>query len=186
MERFVLELREVDPNVTGTPLLIYYYLQELRQAYSSAGRNAFLVICVLLLLHFRSLREAGLAVFPKLLAVIWMIGSMGVAQVSFNPANFLALPITLGIGLIFGVNVLSECRRGGVAGLLASSTGVAVLLSGLTAMIGFSAFLTASNRGLASFGFAMAVGVGANLLSSLLTLPALLAILARKSHAHVK
>ena len=174
LERFVKQLQRVDPKVTGTPLLIYYYLEELRNAYAAAGRNALAVICILLLIHFRSFREAGLALFPKLLGVVWMIGLMGLSHVSFNAANFLALPITLGIGLIFGVNILLECRSGGVAGLLDSSTGAAVLLSGLTAIIGFSSFLMASHLGVSSFGFVMAAGVGANLLTSLFTLPALL------------
>jgi hypothetical protein len=174
LQRFVLELEKTAPNVTGTPLLIYYYLEELRLAYSSAGTNALLVIAVLLLLHYRSLVQAGLALFPKLLGVIWMIGLMGLCGVSFNAANFLALPITLGIGLVFGVNILSQCQLGGVPGLYSSATGGGVLLSGLVATLGFACFGLANHQGVASFGFVMAAGVGANMLTSLGTLPALL------------
>ncbi len=39
LQQFVTQLREADPHVTGTPLLIFYYLEELRLAYSGAGRN---------------------------------------------------------------------------------------------------------------------------------------------------
>ena len=102
---------------------------------------------------------------------------MGVCGVSFNSANFLALPITLGIGLIFGVNVLLECQERGSGSLFRGSTGAAVMLSGLTAMLGFSSFLMVSHVGVSSFGFVMAAGVGANLLTSLLTLPALLTLI---------
>lgn len=176
LQQFVTQLRKADPAVTGTPLLIYYYLEELRLAYSAAGRNALLVIALLLLLHYRSLVQTSLALFPKLLGVVWMIGMMGVCGQSFNAANFLALPITLGIGLVFGVNILSECQNeGGVASLYGSATGGGVLLSGMVATLGFAAFMLAHHVGVASFGFVMAAGVSANMLTSLITLPALLA-----------
>ena len=101
---------------------------------------------------------------------------MGIAGVSFNSANFLALPITLGIGLIFGVSVLQECEQRGAAALFAGPIGGAVALSGLTAMLGFSSFIMVSHVGVSSFGFVMAAGLGANLLTSLLTLPALMSV----------
>jgi predicted RND superfamily exporter protein len=174
LQKFVTQLEQTAPGVTGTPLLIYYYLEELRLAYSSAGTNALLVIAVLLLIYYRSFVQAALALFPKLLGVVWMIGIMGVCGVSFNAANFLALPITLGIGLVFGVNILSQCRQDGVSGLYASATGGGVLLSGLVATLGFASFAMAHHEGVASFGFVMAAGVGANMLTSLGTLPAVL------------
>lgn len=179
LEFFVNQIIRVDPNVTGSPLLIYHYSLELRKAYSVSGRVGLSVISLLLLIHFRSLSNAALAIFPKLLGVLWMVGAMGVFGISFNSANFLALPITLGIGLIFGVNVLLECQHHGAASLFRGSTGAAVVLSGLTAMLGFSSFLMVEHVGVSSFGFVMAAGVGANLLTSLLTLPALITILKR-------
>ena len=110
-----------------------------------------------------------------------MIGCMGLFGVHFNAANFLALPITLGIGLIFGVNVLLECQEKGAAQLYSSSTSAAVVLAGLSATVGFSSFLLASHQGVASFGFVMAAGVAANLLTSLGTLPALLTVTSGRS-----
>lgn len=174
LEAFCHSLEKVDPQVTGSPFLIHSYLEELRRAYSISGRNALAVICLLLLLHFRSLKNASLALFPKLLGVVWMIGAMGVAGFTFNAANFLALPITLGIGLIFGVNVLLECQQSGAARLYTSSTASAVVLAGMSATVGFSSFLLAEHVGVSSFGFVMAAGVAANLVTSLVTLPALL------------
>ncbi len=172
LERFVHDLQRVDADVTGPPVLIYYYLEALRQAYSVSGRNALVVIALLLLIHFRSVRQAGLAMFPKLLGLIWMIGLMGTLGVGFNAANFMALPLTLGIGLVFGVQVLAECLRGRL--LFASSTGPSLLLSGLTAIVGFASLMSAEHRGIASLGLVMAIGVGTNLLTSLIVLPALL------------
>ncbi|MBX3167628.1 MAG: MMPL family transporter [Candidatus Eremiobacteraeota bacterium] len=168
--RFVKNLRHIDRNATGYAVLVYYYLEDMRKAYIQSGRNALVVIFVLLIFHFRSLSTAMLAMFPKLLGVLWMIGAMGWLGVGFNPINFLSLPLTLGIGLIFGLHVL-EARH---HCLFRDSTGPAIVLSGLATMIGFATVLTAEHKGVASFGLLMVLGVGANLLSSVITLPALL------------
>ncbi|MFN8609572.1 MAG: MMPL family transporter [Vulcanimicrobiota bacterium] len=168
--RFVKNLRHLDNDATGYAVLVYYYLEDMRKAYIQSGRNALIVIFVLLVVHFRSLRTAMLAMFPKLLGVLWMVGAMGWLGVGFNPINFLSLPLTLGIGLIFGLHVLESRHQC----LFRDSTGPAIVLSGLITMIGFATLLTAGHKGVASFGLLMVLGVGANLVSSVVTLPALL------------
>ncbi|MBS2035628.1 MMPL family transporter [bacterium] len=168
--RFVKNLRHIDRDATGYAVLVYYYLEDMRKAYIQSGRNALVVIFLLLAFHFRSLRTASLAMFPKLLGVLWMVGAMGWLGVSFNPINFLSLPLTLGIGLIFGVHVL-EARN---QCLFRDSTGPAIVLSGLVTMIGFATLLSAGHKGVASFGTLMVLGVGANLITSVIMLPALL------------
>jgi hypothetical protein len=56
--------------------------------------------------------------------------------------------------------------------LLTTSTGHAILLSGLTTIAGFASLMTAHHGGLSSFGFVISVGVMANLMVSLVVLPA--------------
>ncbi|MBS2035372.1 MMPL family transporter [bacterium] len=175
LSHFISDLTKVDKDITGTPVLIYNYLEQLRGAYSISGRNALVVIVVLLLGYYRSLRWAGLALLPKLLGVIWMIGVLGLIQAEFNAANFLALPLTLGIGLIFGMESLRMSRLPYRPLMSRQSAGFAVGLSGLTTLVGFSTLMGAEHRGVASFGLVMSVGVGMNLLTSLVLLPALLA-----------
>jgi len=136
-----------------------------------------LVIFVLLLLHFRSLAQALLAISPKLLGLLWMVGVMGYLGDSFNPANSMALPLTLGIGLIFGVQVLQHYLQPDHGSLFQDSTGPAIVTSSLASVLGFSTLLLAEHRGVASFGVVMTVGVIATLLASLITLPALIGVL---------
>lgn len=173
LAEFLAQLGQVEPHITGIPVLIYSYLEQLRQAYSVSGRNALIVISLLLLLYYRSLSCAALALMPKLLGVVWMLGAMGLLGESFNAANFLALPLTLGIGLIFGIESLRMCRQVGQP-MCQQSAGFAVVLSGLTTLLGFSVLMGAQHRGVASFGLVMALGVAMNLLTSLVTLPAFL------------
>ncbi|MCA9790560.1 MAG: MMPL family transporter [Candidatus Eremiobacteraeota bacterium] len=172
LEDFLQQLHQVDPGVTGSPVLIYHYLEALRTAYEEAGRNALIVICALLLLHFRSLRLAALALFPKLVGVVWMLGAMGLCGVRFNAANCMALPLTLGIGLVFGVHVVHRMLEEG-GSLFAHSTGPAVALSAISTVLGFGTLMTADNVGIATLGFVMATGVSANLMAAVVWLPAL-------------
>lgn len=182
LEQFVRQLRQVDPKVTGTPVLILQYLQELRLAFSVSARNALLVIVILLLLHFRSWRKAALAVCPKLLGLLWMTGLMGVLGVSFNPANSMALPLTLGIGLVFGVQVLQHSLDPKSLSLFEDSTGPAILVSSLASILGFATLLIAQHRGVASFGLVMTLGVVSTLTASTLTLPAVVSLLKARGY----
>lgn len=174
LTRFVADLERVDPEVTGSPVLIYHYLGELKRAYESSWRNALVIIVVLLLAHFRSPHMTVLALIPKLLGVVWMLGLMGAFGIDFNPANFMTLPLTLGIGLVYGIHVVH-----GRGYLFETSTGPAVALAALTTVAGFGTLMLADHRGIASLGFVMAAGVLANLVGAELTLPALLRLLNR-------
>lgn len=176
-ERFVHSLQQVDPRVVGMPVVMYYDTQELRSANEQAGWYALVAIWVLLLVHFRSLKVALLAIFPKAVGVLWMVGIMGYAGVDFNSANFLALPLILGIGLVFGVHVVHRVQEEGGDGVFNHSTGPAIGLAALTTMIGFGTMISAHHQGIATLGFVMTAGVGANLLASVLFLPAVLRIL---------
>ncbi len=176
-ERFVCSLQAVDPRVVGMPVVMYYDTQELRTANEEAGWYALVAIWVLLLLHFRNLKTTLLAIFPKAVGVLWMVGIMGYAGVDFNSANFLALPLILGIGLVFGVHVVHRTQEEGGEGVFGHSTGPAIGLAALTTMIGFGTMIPAHHQGIATLGFVMTAGVGANLLASIVFLPAVLRIL---------
>ena len=176
-EQFVAALRTIDPNVVGTPVLIHYHAEAMRRAFQVSGYYAMAAVLVLLWLHFRSLKETLLALVPKILSIIWMIGIMGWMGVRFNPANFIALPLILGVGVIFGVHVIHRAAEDGSPHIFRHSTGPAIALSGLTTMAGFGTLAYAGHQGIASLGVVMVAGVGTGLVASLVVLPALLAVL---------
>lgn len=176
---FVTELQSVDPDIIGTPIMVYYHTEALKRAYEVSGYYALSAIVVLLLLHFRAVGTTCLALFPKLVGVLWMLGLMSYYHVQFNPANFMALPLILGIGLIFGVHVVHRLIHDPRAGIFSHSTGPAIALSAMTTMIGFGTLMMARHQGISSLGFLMTVGVGANLVTSLIFLPAVMKVLSK-------
>jgi predicted RND superfamily exporter protein len=100
---------------------------------------------------------------------------------SFNPANMLAIPLTLGINVSYAIQLVHRHRQAhavpsvaGAPALIATSTGRGVLLSAATNVVGFGALMLAHHRGTLSIGLAITIGVLGCLSASLVFLPALL------------
>ncbi|MBT9584727.1 MMPL family transporter [bacterium] len=176
---FVKDIQNVDPDVIGTPVMVYYHTAALKRAFELSGWYALSAIAVILLLHFRNLKNTLLALMPKVVGVVWMLGLMAYYRVDFNPANFMALPLILGIGLIFGVHVVHRLLDNPHEGIFNHSTGPAIALSAGTTMAGFGTLMIAHHQGIASLGFLMTAGVGANLVTSLLLLPAFMRVISK-------
>ena len=81
-------------------------------------------------------------------------GSSARIALKLNFMNFVALPITLGVGADYAANIWARCAPrapGGVKTVIAE-TGSAVALCSLTTIIGYSSLLLSRNRALRSFG----------------------------------
>jgi len=182
---FVGELRKVVPDVTGDPVQLLEYTTLLKESYQNAAWYALAAMVVLVFLQFRSLTAVFLAHVPVVSAGIWLVGLMGVFGVPFNPANIMTLPLVVGIGVTYGVHILTRFAEERNPAILAKSTGKAVLVSGLTTVAGFGSLILAKHQGIVSLGFVMSVGVAAAMLGGLVSLPALL-MLGRRTPDGVK
>jgi len=89
------------------------------------------------------------------------------------------LPLVIGIGVTNGVHILNRFAEERTPGILARSTGKAVLVSGLTAIAGFGSLIIAKDRGIYSLGCVMATGIATCMIAGLTLLPALLNLLGR-------
>lgn len=185
-EEFVAQLRTVDPNATGTPVQLYEYTTLLKQSYEEAAWYSLAAIAVLVFLHFRSLGAVVLALVPVGIGSLWLLGWMGLRDVPFNPANIMTLPLVIGIGVTNGIHILNRFAEEQHPGILARSTGKAVLVSGLTTIAGFGSLMLAQHQGIASLGQVMAVGTTTCMVAGLTFLPALLNLLLRWKPADKK
>ncbi len=114
------------------------------------------------------------AVMASLIAgVAWMTGLLAVGGVRLNFLNFIALPITFGIGVDYAVNVMQRYRREGAGGALAAvrETGGAVVLCSLTTTLGYLALVNSTNHAVRSLGVAAVLGEVACLLAAVIVLP---------------
>jgi hypothetical protein len=178
-EKFVNELRTVDKNATGTPVQLYEYETLLKNSYINAAWYALAAIAVLVFFHFRSLGSVILSLLPVGIGTLWLAGLMGWFGIPFNLANIMTLPLVIGIGVTNGIHVLNRFAEERTPGILARSTGKAVLVSGLTAIAGFGSLILAKHHGIHSLGCVMAMGIATCMIAGLTFLPALLNLLGR-------
>jgi hypothetical protein len=108
--------------------------------------------------------------------VLSLTAATMVLGVRINFANFIAFPITFGIGVDYAVNVVSRYVQDGRRDIARTvrATGSAVALCSLTTIIGYSSLLVAANRALFLFGVVAVLGEVACLTTALTLLPAAL------------
>ena len=97
-------------------------------------------------------------------------------EVKLNFLNFIALPITFGIGVDYAVNVMQRYRHEGPGGALTAvrETGGAVVLCSMTTTLGYLALVGSVNYAVRSLGTAAVLGEIACLLAAVIVLPAAL------------
>ena len=178
-EKFIAELRTVYPSVTGTPVQLYEFEELLKNSYIQAAWYSLAAIVLLVWFHFRSFSSVILSLLPVGIGTLWLAGLMGWLGIPFNVANIMTLPLVVGIGVTNGVQILNRFAEERTPGILARSTGKAVLVSGLTAIAGFGSMTIAKDRGIHSLGCVMATGIAACMIAGLTFLPALLNLLGR-------
>jgi predicted RND superfamily exporter protein len=135
---------------------------------------SLLGVCLLVIALFRSVRASALVIVTLVLGVILMAGVAALIGLKINFFNFIVYPITFGIAVDYGANVVTRIReRGGdVLGSLAE-VGPAVALCSWTSIIGYASLLPALNRALRSFGWYGAIGEVTSIVCALVFLPAL-------------
>jgi hypothetical protein len=118
------------------------------------------------------------AVGSLFLGVLLMMGALAWTGERINFSNFVALPITFGIGADYSINVLRRYQMDAKGSLLRAlgSTSGALALCSATTVIGFGSLLMAQNRALFSFGVFAIAGELACLATAVLALPALLTL----------
>ncbi|HUP57754.1 MAG TPA: MMPL family transporter, partial [Bdellovibrionota bacterium] len=137
---------------------------------------SFALVSLLVIVLFRRLSRIVLCLVSLVLGVTWLAGTAIALDLKINFMNFIVLPITFGIGVDYGVNILQRYWQDGRGTILTTvrETGGAVALSSLTTIIGYGSLLIAGNQGLVSFGRLAVLGEITCVAAALLALPALL------------
>jgi hopanoid biosynthesis associated RND transporter like protein HpnN len=178
---FVADLRSVDPEVTGPPIITYEATVLMERAYLQGTIYAFVLVGGLSILMIRRVRETLLALLPLALGLLWTIGLMHAFGIKFNLANIWGLPLLIGTSAEFGLNVIVRYLEGRSHGgpLVARSTVMAVALNGLTTMVGFGSLMIAAHRGIFSLGLLLTIGSACGLAASLIVLPVVLRLITK-------
>ena len=137
------------------------------------------VVLLIVLADFRSLRSALLVIFPLACGTVWMCGSLYLQDLKLNFYNMVALPTIIGMGIDNGVHLYHRYREEGPGSMpvVIRSTGGAMFISMLTTMVGFFGLMMATHPGLNSIGRLALIGLLACFVAAVLVLPAILEVL---------
>jgi len=178
---YVRAAKRVAPHVTGFPIVFLHVTERITSGFYWAVALGSILVLIILLIDYRDLRDVVFAAIPLAMGVVWMMGFMGLAGLSFNFANLVAIPLIIGVGIDNGVHIVHRVRLEGAEGMsvVLRHTGRAILIASLTTMIGFGSLGLASHQGLASLGKVLLLGVGSCLVTSTLVLPNILVALGK-------
>jgi uncharacterized protein len=177
LESFLDEVRGELPEVTGVPVLLHESSRLMQRGYRQAGWLALVVVAICIVLTFRRPLPAALALLTLAVGALWFVGAMVALGLELNPANLVALPLLIGIGIDTAVHVIhrgQELQAG--EPLVATSLGRALIYSGLTSVASFGSLMLGDHPGTASIGSTISLGVACCLLAGLTVPTAALAL----------
>jgi uncharacterized protein len=135
-----------------------------------------LVVMVLLLVG-RNLRAVAVLV-GTLGGSLLMIAVCALIGIKVNFLDFIALPITLGLGVDYAINVAHRQDHADIPDPISTlrTSGAAVFICSLTTMIGYGSLLVSDNLAIRGFGTASLIGELTTLLTALIIVPAMLVL----------
>jgi Predicted exporters of the RND superfamily len=144
---------------------------------------SFLGVFALVLIVFGSLRSSIFVAAPMVIGSLWMVGLMALFGTKINFFNFVALPITFGIGVDYSINIYQRYLQEGPGSInrVLRRTGIAVFLCSLTTMIGYFTLIIADSMALVSLGKLAILGEFTCLSAAMIFLPALIIMMEEKS-----
>ncbi len=189
MHEFVGELRSLSTDAkAGKPGRVAGSIPLTSDILDSIGRDAPVAsiaslagVIVVVLLIIRRPRATIYVIGSLIIGVLWLGGATMALGVKINFANFIAFPITFGIGVDYAVNVMSRYEQDDESDVRGAvmSTGGAVGLASMTTIIGYSSLLLAKTRALFYFGLVAVMGEVSCLTTAVVALPALLLLVQR-------
>lgn len=152
---------------------------------------ALLFIMLVLYMTFRRISDVFLLMFVIVVGVVWVVGLMGWIGISYTTMSVAIMPLMLGINIAYVIHILSryyEEREEGGDVFFSSTTavktvGVAVFLTAITTVFGFSSFLITNIGPMRDFGIVCMIGITFSFLLSITLLPAVVVIRDRRKKA---
>ncbi len=174
-QAFLDVVTEIDPSVTGMPILGKLMISRTKQALFETAVLALLALLVILAIDLKSTCLVLITAAIPILSIAWMHALMRLFGIPYNPLNIMALPIVIGISVDDSVHIVHRfIRENGNLEQTLISSGRSVVLTTMTTLAAFTSLALTSHQGLRSFSIILSLGITAALLLSLTALPWLL------------
>ena len=175
-------------GLTGSPFTREEQLSASTRTLYTSLPVAIAAATILLLVTMRSLKYAVVTVIPIGLVVAWLYGIMSVAGFALNFVTAMIGAISIGVGIDYSIHMTERFReelgrnvcRIQALTRAARGTGVALVASAASSVVGFTIMGFAPMPMFASYGQLTAVMITLALLASLIVLPSLLMLVTRE------
>jgi predicted RND superfamily exporter protein len=183
---FAAEVRKIKlPDgalIAGEPLVVADIIETMEQDAPKMILFALIgsILAVILVLGLR--RHSAVTIACGLAGVVVMIATCFLVGLRVHFLDLIALPITIGIGIDYAVNLAARDQQEGERGTghLLRTTGGTVLLCSFTTSVGYGTLMLSANGGIRAFGLAALVGEIACIVMALVVAPAYLALLRQR------
>jgi uncharacterized protein len=140
-----------------------------------ASLVAFLAVSLVVIFATASLRGAVSVLLSLVIGFVCLLGGASIMSAHLHYINFIAIPITLGIGCEYPFNIFDRTRLlGGDIRLAIKRSAGPVALCSYTTMVGYGSLLFNDFGALKSFGRLAIAGELATVVAALVFLPAFL------------
>jgi predicted RND superfamily exporter protein len=184
---FAAEVRRIElpPGalVAGEPLVVADIIETMEHDAPKMILFALVgsILAVALILGLR--RHGIVTIACGLAGVVVMIAMCFLVGLKIHFLDLIALPITIGIGIDYAVNIAARDRNDGEHGTphLLRTIGGTVFLCSYTTSIGYGTLMLSANGGIRAFGIAALIGEVTCLVMALVVAPACLALLRQRT-----
>ncbi len=178
-------------GLTGSPFVREAQLDAATRTIQRSLPIAAMGALILLLIAMRSVRYAVITVIPIGLVIVWLYALMHLVGFSLNFVTATIGAVSLGVGIDYSIHLTQRFREEMVSAQSkmealrrsAGGTGVALLISASSSMVGFTIMGLAPFPLISTYGFLTASMIALALMASLVVLPSLLMLVTREKVA---
>jgi hypothetical protein len=180
MREFTLQVQAVAPDAAGGPASVTGAGEAIFLSFVESIAYTVIAIGLVVSIVRRRLTDVLLVLGPLAVAALWTVAGAAALDLPFNFANVIVIPLLIGLGVASSIHIVSRAREvghesaivgGREAGLLDTSTPVAVLITQLNTVAAFATLAIAEHRGLFSMGVLLGLAILLVLIVSLIVLP---------------
>ena len=169
----------------GTPIMEDYIRSNIRNDMKRLIPIVIFVVVIVLFLSFQNLLGILLPLIIVMISTVWAIGLMGFLKIPLSNVSNIMPVILISVGTAYGIHILAHYQEELASGSskkeaiekTISTVGLAVILAGITTVMGFAANSFSPLRPIREFGIFTAFGVGVAFFISVTFIPAILFLL---------
>ena len=168
-------------STTGGHVLTSVTVNEIQKTQITSTLIAILFAALTLVFIYRSVDLGIIAVFPTILASVWILATMTLLGITLNVLTVMVTALTIGLGIDYAIHIVERYREerehkteSQAIETTIVRTGSALLISGLTTVSGFAVLFLSPMPLVRNFGIITAATIIYAMFIAIFVLPSLI------------